>query len=118
MAIELVPAPSRRFKTWSTRIVIATILFDFAVVVAKLLFDLHVMSAETLAAINTFLASAAGLAQFIKQQIKLTSEEKVEVIAAAAAQPVHPGEPDVAVQINGVPLPQAPAPGDAPSIPS
>lgn len=97
--MQLVPAPMRQFQTASMCLLIAAGIFDLAVVLVQSLSDAHAISSQTLALINAGLAFATGAVRMVRQQIASTTSEKVELIAAAAAQPVHPGQLDVVASI-------------------
>lgn len=105
--MQLVPAPSRHFKTWSMWLIILAGVVDLTVLLTKQLADIHVVTVEELAVINAVLAFLAGAVRLIQQQIAMTAEEKIDTIAVTAAQPMKPGEPEVDVQVNGTPLPPA-----------
>lgn len=106
--MEMIAAPSRQFRTWSMWLLIATGMFDLTVLFLKSLGDLHVMSAETLAIINAVLVFITGAVRFILQNIPATTEQKTDLVAMAAAQPMKSGEASVAVKIDDVTVPSNP----------
>jgi hypothetical protein len=100
--MELIAAPRRQLKTWSMWLLVAAGVFDLGVVLTHSLGDLHVMSVNTLAVVNASLAFVTGAVRFVAQNIPVTTEEKIDLVVAAAAQPMQPDEAPVAVHIDGV----------------
>lgn len=103
--MNLVPVPIRQFKTWSMWILIAITALNFAGVIANYLNNRSIFSPETFALVNGSLAFLGTIAKLIQQQIKVTSEQKLELIEAAAATPVKTGEVDIAVDTQVSRLP-------------
>lgn len=98
--MELVPAPSRVFKTYSMWLLIATGVFDLAVVMIKTMTDLHVIGAETALTVNAVMVFLTGVVRLIQQNISTTTDQKVALVESAAEQPMKPGEAPVSVEIN------------------
>lgn len=97
MSLELVPAPGRQFKTWSMLLAIAIGSFDSLMLLLKVFADIHWLSAEQLLAINAMLTFLLVPLKLLQQYIPITTEQKVELIETAAAQPVKPGHEDVGI---------------------
>lgn len=107
--MDIIAAPARQLKTVSFWLVVATGVFDLAVTFLQTLGTLDILSAKNIALINAVMAFLIGVARFIAQQIAVTTDEKVDIIAAAAAAPVKAGHSDVNVEINGMPAATATA---------
>lgn len=105
--IELVPAPSRQFKTFSMWLGIAIGSIDALLLLVQAIGDLHLVSMTTVLAINALLGFLIVPAKLILQNIPVTTTEKLDLVATAAAQPMKAEEADVAVHVNGAPVPAA-----------
>ena len=101
MTIKIVPVPSRQFKTYSMILGIAIGSFDAFLLLMKSFTDLHVMETSTALAINAVLGFLIVPAKLIMQNIPLTTEQKVDIVASAASQPMLDGQSDVQVHIEG-----------------
>lgn len=101
--MDIIAAPARQLKTVSFWLVVATGIFDLAMALMQTLGSLHMLSANSIAVFNAIMVFAIGAAKFVAQQIAVTTGEKVDIIAAAAAAPVKAGHSDVNVEINGMP---------------
>ena len=91
MAVELIPAPGRQVKTWSTWLAIGTAVL--AAVYASLPSFREYLSPETFAALMSGLALAIKIANLIKQDIPITKEQQDQLVSAALNAPVKEGEP-------------------------
>jgi hypothetical protein len=108
--MDLIPAPSRQFRTVSMVLLVLIGSADLIIGLLAFLGDIHVLTAPQLALANTVAVTLVGFARLIHQQVAMTREQKVETIAAVAAQPMAPGETDVSVRIdNKAALPGAPS---------
>ena len=108
MAIEIVPAPGRQFKTWSMIIVIALGSVDAAYLLLSTFGQMDLLSKEAVLAINAVIAFLIVPVRLIQQNIPATTEQKIAVVAAAAAQPVHAGESNIEVKVDEAVLPSTP----------
>lgn len=99
---QIVPAPSRQFKTYSMILAIVIAALDAGVLIVKALTDVHILTPEQLAAINAVLAALIVPAKLIAQQIPATTEQKQDLIAGAAALPVKAGHDDVQVAVTPI----------------
>ena len=106
--MALIAAPARQLKTWSTVLLLSIGVFDLAVAFAKTIGDLHVMNDNTFAALNAGLVFVATVLKFIRQNIPLTTQQKADIVEAAAAQPLKQGEEDITVHINATQVPSTP----------
>lgn len=85
--MELIPAPSRIFKTVSMWIVLTAGMGDLAVGLVAVFADMHIVSTQTLAIVNAVAAFGAGAAKLIHQNIKLTEEQKFDMVEAIQNAP-------------------------------
>jgi len=97
---QMIPAPSRVLKQYSTWILIAIGLFDLAHVMLSGMADIHVLSTQQLALANMVLAFCSGAAKLIQQNISATAEQKVEIVERATAIPMKKGEIDPEITID------------------
>jgi hypothetical protein len=70
--------------------------------------DLHFISDKNLLAANTVIAFMIVVAKLIKQNIPATAEEKTNLVAYAASQPMKANETNVNVKIDGITTPSTP----------
>lgn len=101
MAIEIVPAPSRQFKTYSMILGIVIGSFDAFLLLMNAFSDMHIMNPTTALAVNAVLGFLIVPAKLIMQNIPATTEQKVDIVASAASQPMKAGYSDVQVHIEG-----------------
>lgn len=107
--MQIVPAPSRQFKTYSMLLGIFIGSFDALVLLLKTFGDIHIMSPTTVLAVNAVLGFLIVPAKLILQNIPATNEQKKDMVEHVASQPMQPGESDVSVKIDNTAVPQ----GDA-----
>lgn len=88
--MEMIPAPSRVLRQWSTWILSVQGIGDLVHALLAGLLDLHYVTGEQLALINLVLSFAAGMARLIQQNIPMTEEQKTAVIEATQAAPTKP----------------------------
>lgn len=103
--MQLVPAPARQFKTWSMILIIALGSADAAYLLISAFGDLELLSKQAVLAINAAIAFLIVPVRLIQQHIPATTEEKQDLVAVAAAQPLHRGEEPVVVQVDNVTVP-------------
>lgn len=103
--MNMIPAPGRIFKQWSTIILLFAGIGDLAHVLLASLADLHYLTATQLGLFNAVLAFAAGAAKLVQQNIALTEEQKVDMIAAVESAPTK-----AAPAVGFVPTAPMPAP--------
>jgi hypothetical protein len=90
----MVPVPSRILKQASTWILMLIGVLDLAHLLMVTLFDLHAVDSSQLAIGNAVLAFLSGVAKLFQQNIALTDEQKVVMIAAVQNAPSKgPNEP-------------------------
>ena len=98
--IALVPAPLRQFKTYTMLLGIAIGSFDALLALIEAFGDLQVMSHSAVLVTNAVLAFLIVPAKLIAQSVPATAAEKIELVQAAAAQPLKSTEPtDVSVHV-------------------
>lgn len=107
--IEIIPAPLRAFKTYTMWIGIAIGSADALVLLLQTFGDLHIMSTTAVLAVNAVLGFLIVPARLVLQSVPATTEEKIDLITGAAAQPMKPGEANVEVHVNGTPLSTTPS---------
>jgi hypothetical protein len=79
--------------------------FDALMLMMNTFSDIHLLSPTQVLAVNAVLGFLIVPAKLIKQEITATTEQKVELINAAAAQPIAAGQPDVTARVVTVPPP-------------
>ena len=99
MALELVPAPGRQFRTYSMLLAIALGSFDALLLLIKVFTDVHVISTETALLVNGILTFMLVPLRLLQQYIPLTTEQKMDMIDSASWQPVRDGYRDVQVKV-------------------
>lgn len=109
MTIEIVAAPGRVFKTWSMILVIALGSADALYLLVSTFGELEFLSKQAVLAVNAVIAFLIVPIRLIKQNIPATTDQKIAVVAAAAAQPVHAGEQNIEVKVDEAVLPSTPA---------
>lgn len=97
----LIAAPGRQLFAYSTWVLVVTALVDVGYVVLPLLTENQLMSAQSLAYFNVGMAALAQVAKMLKQTIPVTSDQKADLVASAAALPMKPGERNVTVHVGG-----------------
>jgi hypothetical protein len=98
--MEIVAAPARTFKTYSTWLAIAVVLFDGAGGLLETFSSMHLISAATFAAVNAVLVALIPVVKLIKQQLTVTPDQKAAIVADAQAMPVKPTPaPDLAATV-------------------
>jgi hypothetical protein len=87
--MNLVPAPTRVLKQWSTWVLLAQGVLDLAVVAWHSLAapDLHFITTDQAIVGNILLTFLAGALKFIQQNIALTEAQRVAIVEAALAAP-------------------------------
>lgn len=90
MAVELVPAPGRQLKTWSTWLAIGTAVL--AAVYASLPDFREYLEPEVFAGLMSGLALAIKIANLVKQNIPITQEQRDALVQAAVSAPAKDGE--------------------------
>lgn len=116
--ITLVAAPARQFKTWSMWLGIALGSVDALLLLVQTFGDLHLVSTPTVLAVNAVLGFLIVPAKLILQTIPVTTAEKIDLVATAAAMPMKDDQPNIAVHVNGAPIPATPTPATPPEEPS
>jgi len=101
--MNIVAAPGRQFKTYSMLLAIALGSFDALLLMLKAFADIHVISNDVLLIINAVASFLIVPAKLIQQYIPLTTEQKVDLVEAAAAQPVKVGQQDVSATTTVAP---------------
>lgn len=86
--MELVAAPARTLRTYSTWLAIAVVLFDSAGGLLETFSSVHLISATTFAAVNAVLVALIPVVKIIKQQLTVTPDQKAAIVADAQATPV------------------------------
>lgn len=105
MNIELVPAPWRQMKTYTMWLGILIGTLDAAMLLVAQFTNLNILTPTQVLGINAVLGFLIVPAKLILQNIPVTTDEKIAVVAAAAAQPVKAGEQNIEVKVDDAPVP-------------
>lgn len=106
--MKIVAAPLRQFKTYSMLLGLFIGGFNSIVAMVETLGTVDVFSNKTVLVINAILGMLIVPAKLILQNISVTTEQKVAIVAASASQPIKEGSKDVAVKIDKLTVPSAP----------
>lgn len=108
MGIQLVAAPMRQMRTYTMWIGIFIGSYDALELLLKTFGDVHLLSPTAILAINAFLGFLIVPAKLILQNIPATTEQKKDIVAAAASQPMKEGQRNPEVKIDKVVAPSTP----------
>lgn len=108
--MQIVPAPGRQFKSFSMILGLFIGSFNALALLLQVVGSAHVLSAQTVLLINGVLAFLIVPAKLLQQQLAVTTDQKIAIIAAAASLPMAEGHADVQTQVDGSTLPAAPQP--------
>ena len=98
--MQLIAAPSRELKKYSTWVLTALIAFDAAAAILELMAADHSLTLSQVAIGNIVLGALTKVAQLVQQQIPATAEQKVEIVQRAVSLPVKKGEIDPEITID------------------
>lgn len=106
--MKIVAAPSRQFKTYTMILGILMGSSNSFFIMLDALGKADVLSVKTVLIVNAVLGFLIVPAKLIYQNISATTEQKVDIVASAASQPIKDGEKDVVVKIDKVTVPSTP----------
>jgi len=96
--MELIAAPSRILKQFSTWILLLTGLGDTAHVLLASLADVHVLTSTQLTIANAVLVFVSTAMKLVQQNIALTVGQKADMIDAVNNAPTKPPKTDQPLQ--------------------
>lgn len=103
--MKIVAAPARQFKTYTMLLGLFIAGFDSFVLLWEVLGTTEIISMKAALIINAILGVLIVPAKLIYQNISVTTEQKIDMVSAAAAQPLKDGNKDVVVKIGKVTVP-------------
>lgn len=103
--MEIVAAPGSQFKHYSMWLGIAIGTLDALILLISRFSDLHILTLEQVLGINAVLGFLVVPAKLVRQHLLLTTDQKIAVVTAAAAQPVRAGQSDIEVKLDEAVLP-------------
>lgn len=106
--MKIVAAPSRHFKTYSMLLGLFIGGFNSIVALVEAFGTTDIISSKYVILINAILGFLIIPAKMIYQNISVTTEQKIDMVTAAAAQPIKDGNKDVVVKINKFTVPSKP----------
>lgn len=110
--MNLIPAPSRQFKTVSFWLIIFGGVADSALILLATLGVMPIPHAQDMMIGHAVLAFLTAVSKFVQQQIALTTTQKVDMLNSLASAPVKDGHEDVVTTITpaSAGLPDVPPP--------
>lgn len=106
--MKIVAAPSRQFKTYTMLLGLFIAGFDSFLLLWEVLGRTEVISMKSALIINAILGVLIVPAKLIYQNISVTTKQKIDMVSAAASQPIKEGNKDVVVKIDKFTVPQTP----------
>lgn len=98
--MKIIAAPWRQFKTYSMLLAIFIGGFNAIIALIETLGTIDLLSIKSVLIINAVLGFLLVPAKLILQNIPVTTKQKVDMVAASAAQPIKKGNKNVVVKID------------------
>lgn len=106
--MKIIAAPFRQFKSYSMLLGLFIGSFNAILAMVETLGSIDVLSNKSVLIINAVLGLLIVPAKLILQNIPVNTKQKIDIVAAAAAQPIKEGNREVVVKIDKFNTPSTP----------